>query len=190
MRFFTDFADQAVILPMILAVAITLALQGWVRGALAWLAAIAATLLAVLLLKLAFLSCQPVFGPWHVGSPSGHAAAATVVAGGLASLLTRHRIWIFAAAVVAAVGIGWSRLLLHAHTVPEVLIGAAIGLAGAALLTWLTRATTAPPVLRPIPLICVVAAVTMLFHGLHAPAEAAIRHTAYHAAWFIPACRG
>lgn len=187
MRFLTDFADQAVILPMILAVAITLALQGWLRGALIWLAAMAVTFLAVLVLKLTFLSCQPVFGPWHVSSPSGHVAAATVVVGGLVTLLTRHRPSILSAAVMAAVGIGCSRLILHAHTVPEVLIGAAIGLTGA---MFLTRITTAPPTLRALPLICVVAVVAMLFHGLHLPAEAAIRDTAYHAAWFIPACRG
>ena len=37
MRYLTDFADQAVILPLVFATAIALALQGWRRGGIgAW----------------------------------------------------------------------------------------------------------------------------------------------------------
>jgi membrane-associated phospholipid phosphatase len=184
-RFFTDFADQAVMLPLVMAVAITLAVQGWRRGAFIWLAAIGGTFLAVAALKFSFLSCQPVFGPWHIASPSGHVAAATVVTAGLAWLLSRGRPTILTAAAIVAVFIGWTRLLLHAHSVPEVLIGGAIGLTGATLLL---RCTGAPPPIRPIPLLGVITLVVVLFHGLHLGAEAAIRRNA-HNAWFIPACR-
>jgi membrane-associated phospholipid phosphatase len=186
-RFLTDFADQAVMLPLILAVAIMLASQGWRRGALVWLLVVASTFLATLAMKLVFLSCSPVFAPWHVNSPSGHVAAATVVTGGLAVLLTRRRASILPAAIAAAVAIGVSRLVLHAHSFPEVGIGAAIGLCGAELLI---RFAGPPPRLRPVPLFAVVAVVALLFHGMHLPAEAAIRDTAHSAAWFIPACRG
>ena len=40
MRFLTDFADLAVVLPVVLAIAIVLVLQGWRRGALVWLGAL------------------------------------------------------------------------------------------------------------------------------------------------------
>ena len=134
MRYLTDFAEQALILPLVLAIATALAVQGWRRGALAWLIVVASTFAATLAFKLLFLACSPVFGPMDVHSPSGHVAAATVVAGGLAAMLTRHRATILPAAVVAAIVIGVSRLVLGAHTLPEVIVGALIGLAGAAAL--------------------------------------------------------
>lgn len=186
MRFLTDFADQAVILPLVLAVAVALAVQGWRRGAVVWLAVVAATFAATLGLKLAFLACSPLFGPMDVRSPSGHVAAATVVAGGLAVMLTRRRASIVPVAVLAAVVIGVSRLLLGAHSLPEVVVGAAVGLAGAGALL---RLAGPPPALRTAPLALTVLAIAVLFHGLHLPAEAAIRHTAWRAAQFIPACR-
>ena len=43
MKFLTDFADQAVVLPMVAAVSVVLAAQGWWRGALAWLCVVGMT---------------------------------------------------------------------------------------------------------------------------------------------------
>jgi membrane-associated phospholipid phosphatase len=185
-RFLTDFADQTVIIPLVLAVAIALAVQGWRRGAVVWLLVVTATFSATLVLKLMCLACSPVFRPMDLHSPSGHVAAATVVAGGLAVMLTRHRTSILPAAVIAAIVIGISRVVLGVHSLPEVIIGASIGLAGAAALL---RFSGPPPRLRLAPLVAVIVVVAGLFHGLHLPAEAAIRHTAFRAALFIPACR-
>jgi membrane-associated phospholipid phosphatase len=185
-RYLTDFADQAVILPLVLATAFALAVQGWRRGALIWLIVVAATFAATLALKLVFLSCSPLFGPIDVHSPSGHVAAATVVAGGLAAMLSRRRASILPAAMLAAIVIGVSRLVLGLHSLPEVVIGALIGLTGAAALL---RFAGSPPRLKVAPLITIIVVVAALFHGLHLPAEAAIRHTAFRAAQFIPACR-
>lgn len=186
MRFLTDFADQAVMIPLILAVAATLVAQGWRRGALLWLGVIGGTFLAILALKVVFLSCIPVFAPWRVVSPSGHTAAATVVAGGLALLATRRAAAILPAAIAAAVIVGATRILLHLHQPPEVAIGAAIGLLGALALR---RHADPVPRLRRRWLAGVVLVVAALFHGQHLPAEQQIRRTALHAAWFIPACR-
>jgi membrane-associated phospholipid phosphatase len=186
-RYLTDFADQAVLLPLVLAVAIVLAAQGWRRGALVWLIVVAATFAATVMFKLMFLACSPLFGPMDVHSPSGHVAAAAVVSGGLAAMLSRQRASILPAALVAAAVIGASRLVLGMHSFPEVVVGALIGLAGAAALL---RFAGPPPRLRIAPLIAVIAVVAGLFHGLHLPAEAAIRHTAFRAAQLIPACQG
>ncbi len=185
-RYLTDFADQAVILPLVLAVAVALAVQGWRRGALVWLFVVAGVFFATLASKLVFMACSPLFGPIDVHSPSGHVAAATVVTGGLAAMFTRRRASILPAAVLAAVVIGVSRLVLGAHSLPEVVVGATIGLAGAVALL---RFSGPPPRLRIAPLVPVVVVVAAMFHGLHLPAEAAIRHTAFRAAQFIPACR-
>jgi membrane-associated phospholipid phosphatase len=186
-RYLTDFADQAVVLPLVLAIAVALAVQGWRRGAVTWLVVVGATFMATVVFKVFFLSCPPIFGPVDIHSPSGHVAAASVVAGGLAVMFTRQRASIFPAAILAAVVIGLSRLVLGAHSLPEVIIGAIIGLAGAVALT---RFAGQPPRLRLAPLIAVIVIVAVLFHGLHLPAEAAIRHTALRAAQFIPVCRG
>jgi membrane-associated phospholipid phosphatase len=185
-RYLTDFADQAVIIPIVLAVAVALAVQGWRRGALVWLLIVAGTFFATLTFKLMFLTCSSLFGPIDVHSPSGHVAAATVVSGGLAALLTRRRASILPVAVLAAIVIGVSRLVLGAHSLPEVVVGALIGLAGAGALLCLAGP---PPRLQIAPLFAVIVVVAALFHGLHLPAEAAIRHTAFRAAQYIPACR-
>jgi membrane-associated phospholipid phosphatase len=186
MRFLTDFADQALILPLVLAVSIALAAQGWRRGAIVWLAVVGSTFGIMLFLKIAFLACSPVFGPMDIRSPSGHVAAATVVAGGLASLLTRRVTSMLPIALLAALIIGISRLVLGAHSLPEVALGALVGLAGAATLL---RLAGPPPPLKPLPLVLAIGVVAMIFHGLHLPAEAAIRHTAWRAAKLIDACR-
>jgi hypothetical protein len=186
-QYLTDFADQAVILPLVLATAVALAVQGWRRGAVAWLLVVTATFVTTLILKLMFLACSPLFGPMDVHSPSGHVAAATVVAGGLAAILSRRSGSILLIALLAALVIGVSRLVLGVHSVPEVVLGALIGLGGAAALL---RFAGTPPRISTAPLVTVIVVVAALFHGLHLPAEAAIRHTAFRAAQYIPACRG
>jgi len=186
MRFLTDFADQAVVLPVVLAVAIMLLLQGWRRGALVWLAVVGTTFATMLALKVVFLACPPVFHSADIRSPSGHVAAAAVVAGGLTALLTGRRNSILPVAIFAALVIGLSRLVLGLHSLPEIALGALVGLAGA---TALLAFAGPPPALRPGRLFAVVVLVALLFHGLHLPAEAAIRHTAYRAAQFLSVCR-
>jgi hypothetical protein len=146
-----------------------------------------ATFAAILAAKLVFLGCAPVFGPLDLYSPSGHVAASSVVAGGLAVILTGRLRSILPAALVAAIVISISRIVLGAHTVPEVIVGGVIGMAGAAAMMHFTGT---PPRLRVKPLVAVTLIVVVLFHGLRLPAEAAIRHTAFNAARFIPACRG
>ena len=186
MMFLTDFADQAVMLPVVFAIAIVLAIQGWRRGALVWLGVVFVTFGVMLILKLVFLACTPLFNPIDIHSPSGHVAAATVVAGGLAALLTRHRVSILPVALLAAVVIGVSRVVLGMHSLPEVVLGAVVGLVGAAALLAIAGP---PPALRPARVFAVVVNVAALFHGKHLPAEAAIRHTAFSAARMLSVCQ-
>ncbi len=186
MTFVTDFADQAVMLPVVAAIAIVLAASGWRRGAVIWLGVIGGTFGVVLLLKLGFLACGPVFGPWTLRSPSGHTAAAAVVAGGLAGLLTGRMAALVAVATLAAVLIGSSRLGLGFHSVIEVVVGGAVGIAGAVILG---RLAGAPPARRPVRLLAVACVTAFLLHGMRLPAEAAIWHASTGALDFVPACR-
>lgn len=171
---------------MVLAIAVALALQGWRRGALAWLAAVGGTFLVMLALKLVFLACWPVFWPMDIHSPSGHVAAATVVSGGLALLLARRRVSILPIAALAGVVIGISRLVLGVHSVPEVVMGAVIGLTGVIVLVHLAGPV---PRLKVKPLVIAVVVVATVFHGLRLPAEAEIRFTAGRMARLFAVCR-
>jgi membrane-associated phospholipid phosphatase len=185
--YLTDFADQAVVLPVVAAIAVVLAAQGWWRGALAWLGVVGITLGVVLVLKIAFLACSPVFGPWALHSPSGHTAAASVVAGSLVALVAGRQRAVLLVALLGAVVIGISRLRLGFHSLPEVVLGAFTGIAGAALLSHLAGA---PPTRRPVSLLAIVFVVAMLLHGMRLPAEAAIWRLSQGALDFVPACRG
>jgi membrane-associated phospholipid phosphatase len=185
-RFLTDFADQAVAIPLILAVALVLAVQGWRRGALLWLTIAGTTFAATLAAKLIFLGCAPVFGSLNIHSPSGHTAAATVVAGGLAALFARSRAVVLPVALVAGTIIGASRVGLNLHSLPEVLTGGAIGLCGAIAMR---RYVCPPGRLAIAPALGTIAAITLVLHGTHLPAETAIRQSASWLAWLVAACR-
>lgn len=171
MRYLTDFADQAVILPLVAAIAMGLLLAGGRRATLAWLAGCGGTLLIILAGKIAFDGCGAI-APFGLHSPSGHTASAAVVYGGLAALVVpRHGnvVGIAVAAAVAAL-IGWSRLALGVHTLADVLAGAGAGVPGAAVVARLAGGSAR----GHLRLLLAGLAVLALFHGLHLPAEAAI----------------
>ena len=190
MQFLTDFADQAVVLPLVLALGLMLAVQGWWFGAIVWLSTISATFAAVLALKLIFLGCAQAFGPdfamWHLQSPSGHAAAATMLAGGIVCLITARAPLAIAGGLAIGTIIGITRLALQVHSVAEVALGVVVGLIGVASLA---RMIGQPPKLRLVPMAAVVVAIVGLFHGLHLPAETAIRDGALQAGIIAPFCR-
>jgi membrane-associated phospholipid phosphatase len=185
--FITDLADQAVILPLVLAVGIALLVQGWRRGAAAWVAAVVATFSVMLVLKLFFLACSTTLGTTGIQTPSGHVAAATVVTGGLATLLFRRSATFLPVAALAAIVIGISRIVLGAHSLPEVALGAVVGLAGA--LTLRLLAGRPPPGLDIRRIAVVAAGIVVVFHGLHLPAEAHIRATAWRVAHMLAVCQ-
>lgn len=173
-HFLTDFADQAVILPLVIAIALAMLVQGWRRGAVAWIVATAATFATMLVLKVGFIACSR---DHHLHSPSGHVAAASVVAGGLAIMLLRWRPSVVPIAVLAGAVIGISRVVLGMHSLAEVEIGALVGFAGAVGLQGM-----AGPVPRTVSrryLILVTCLIVLLMHGFHLPAEARVYHLAH-----------
>lgn len=190
MGFVTDFADQAVILPLAVATAIVLALAGWWRGAIVWSLAVGGTLATLLVLKLASAACGHLLPIPGLRSPSGHTAAAGAVYGGLLAIvaerLSGHARWTLACALGVAILIGVSRLSLGVHTVPEVVVGGAVGTCGALLLGW--QGGLPPPGVRLLPMAALALAVMVAFHGLHLPIEAALRHDAGNI-WPFSLCR-
>ena len=189
--FVSDFADQAVVLPSAALIAMLLALAGWRRGAIVWSVAIVGTFGLMLVLKLGFGACGHLVGNGDIESPSGHTAAAGVFYGSIFAYFGER---VFGRGLLAATLIllvvalvGTSRILLGAHTVPEVALGAAIGLV-AALLT--VRTAGPPPKQQGRMSLILLPALLLLFlsHGMHLPAEAAIRSFA-DSSWLHDACR-
>ncbi|HEY6430411.1 MAG TPA: phosphatase PAP2 family protein [Acetobacteraceae bacterium] len=185
MNFLTNFADEAVVLPLVVGIAVTLLALKWRRGAVAWLIAVGGTLAAMFVLKVVGIAC----GPDLLRTPSGHTAAAAVVCGGLAMILARGSArWVLLAALLAAVVIGASRLALGAHTVPEVILGGLVGASGAVLLA---RLAGRPPEGFRVGIVAGIAVMLLaLFHGERLPAETPIHGIAYQIARELEVCRG
>lgn len=175
MRFLTNFADLAVILPLVLAVVLVAAVQGWWRGAFACLLAVSGALVTLLVLKLAIYACGPAWPIARVHSPSGHTGSAAVAGAGVAVLLGLRWTAVPLAALVAA-GIGVSRVALRAHTPGDVLVGGAVGVAAAAVLVALVGPR--PRRMARWPLAAVTVAVLATFHGQHLRVEHVIRGAA------------
>jgi membrane-associated phospholipid phosphatase len=178
MRFITDFADLAVLLPLTVCIGGGFGWQGWRRGAVAWVASVTATLAAMLTLKLVFVGCAATLGEF---SPSGHTAAGTVIYGGLVALWLRRRGIPAVACLVAGAGpasclIGASRVAVSAHSLVEVAVGATVGTAGVALL--LRLAGVPPPGLRLGRVAAVALVVMLVLHGLRLPVEPDIKAVA------------
>jgi membrane-associated phospholipid phosphatase len=175
MVFLSDFADQAVVLPLALIVTLVLGVMGWWRGLFAWVGSVGATLAVILALKLLGLALADDLRWGEPLSPSGHTASACVVYGGLAVLMLRG---VLPAPLLAAItplillAMGYTRVELLAHNPMEVLIGGVVGCIGVAILA----ATAGPrPRLVGWPVLGAAACTMLVFHGMHLPAETAIR---------------
>ena len=189
--FVSDFADQAVVLPSAVLIAVLLVLAGWRRGALVWSLAIVGTFGLMLVLKLGFNACGHLVGNGDIESPSGHTAAAGVFYGSIFAYFGERvfgRGLLALALILLVVAlVGASRIVLGAHTVPEVTVGAAVGLV-AALLAVRTAGTPPKHEGRTSLVLLPALLLLFLFHGMHLPAEAAIRRFADET-WLLSACR-
>lgn len=193
----TDFADQAVVLPVATAVGLLLCLERRWREAGSWTAAIVLVLGAVAVLKMLCAACDwlwPALGPagLAIRSPSGHAASAAILVGSMGGLLgARGRLGAgpsaLLCAVLAGTAIGLTRVALHAHSPAEVVVGAALGVAGAlAFAAMLGRGTRAGP---PVWALAGAVLVAALQHGHHLAAEPALQGLgAQLVRGWVPAC--
>ena len=144
------------------------------RAALGWTVAVGGVWAAMLLLKFlgyVVFTLDPAspLGGIDLVTPSGHVASATVIYAGLAGLLLRGPGSVFVrtltVAVLVAVGVGFTRVLLGEHSVAEVIVGGVVGIAGASALATITRHPL--PAWRPLPVLAVTAAIVLVRHGVH-----------------------
>ena len=180
MMFFTDFADLGLVLPLAVVVALALVAVGSRREALAWSLAVAGTFGAMLLLKVAVFAWAGAQDGSGLENPSGHAASGVVIYAGLLALVgerfaPRVPVVLLAGTLIGLL-FGLSRVALRYHTVPDVLVGGAVGLAGALVLVRLAgpRRPDAPAYRHAVVAAVALAAVLAL-HGRRLHAEAELR---------------
>ena len=178
--FITGFADQAVILPVIITAGLLMLLLGDRKAFLIWIVCTGATLSFVLLGKMTCYACSGFFpADWELHSPSGHTASAALVYGGLAALMIKtSRPFLVTAAASAFFGIliGATRLYLGVHTTGDVITGLTAGFTGAMLICLLHRKVPAGLKVShsagiAIPLLLVIA----VMHGHNLDAEMKIQ---------------
>ncbi len=189
-QFLTDFADQQVMLPLGFVLAVMLALSGWKRGALVWMVGVSGTLACLAVLKIVFLACGWLWPTGELDSPAGPAASAALFYGGFPLRVRRpdgaaRYPRLLSPFLVAGV-IGASRIVLHYHRPAEVLLGSAIGVAGAFLLPLLAGP---PPPLPFRRMLLPVALVLALMHGSRLQAETLLRHFSIDGLWPPDSCR-
>lgn len=178
--FLTDFADLAIVLPLSLLVAIWLLIFADIRIATIWLAVVLGTLSVMLLLKLATFSYAGPLAWVGLKSPSGHTAAGTVTYAGLLLLCGGARLQTlrasFLVSLAFATAFGSSRLLLGFHSLADVLVGAAIGIAGTVMMVSRLQPFGFNPSVERLPALMVVAStLVLILHGCRLPAELMLR---------------
>ena len=197
-RFFellTKFGDQGFVLPFLLAVGAVLWHGDARRETLWWFVANGAALGAVLILKLVFVPCGHLLPGWDIRSPSGHAGAAFAAFGGFAVLEAKFRRnnWLKVAIVSAGFGfallIAFSRLFIHVHSVPEVLLGSLMGLMAPVLLVFIISPDARRNLANPLGLAPLLPlALLFVFDGRTLPVEEHVSSIALWLAQFLGVC--
>ncbi|MEP7186437.1 MAG: phosphatase PAP2 family protein [Rhodanobacter sp.] len=138
----TALGDSAVILPCVCVIALWLLLSVSTRGLVwRWLLLVAAVAGLVIASKLGFMVWGLSLPGLQFTGLSGHTAMAAVMWPALFALLAGRAggAWRGCGAalgVLLAAAIAWSRVVLHAHSVSEVVLGGTIGVAFALWFLW------------------------------------------------------
>lgn len=164
----TDFGDLTVLLPLAAAMLIWL-LFYFPRAASSWVIALGFCAGLTALLKIVFYGCPPA-GDIH--SPSGHTSLSILVYGALALAAAGRpgprRVLMIGASVGLMLSIAVSRLLLDAHSVPEVGLGLIIGTVSLVLFS---RQYLACPNTKVWPLLVAAGILISILHGRELHAE-------------------
>lgn len=185
-------ADAALLLPAAALLLLYLGLLREGRLTIAFAASLTAAAVTTILLKLALHACGHAITDVRVISPSGHVSFGTVFYGALAVMLAtgrdrRVRVGAAVGTVLLVLAIGISRVRVGAHSIPEVLIGFAIGGAAVGLFAALHR-WSARPRLPWIPVAGGFALALLLLGGSHFSLERNIAGYARRMASSLDVC--
>ena len=167
----TDCGDLAILLPIVAVLTVWAALIGKPGIFKWWLVAVAFCIGGTAVLKIYFFACPPLS---DLHSPSGHTSLSTLVYGTLtlavASTIRDWRRWlvvIVGTTFIAAIAI--SRIIVQAHSIPEVLLGSVLGLVALSLfVAAYLRDTPTRTYLAPLITISVMLVVLLNGHELRA----------------------
>jgi membrane-associated phospholipid phosphatase len=166
----TNFGESTVLLSTAIAASSWFWLSRQRYLALIWLFAVGGCAATMLAFKLAFLTCGHLVLGGMVHTPSGHSAMSALFYGAAALTVqrlvpqtARHPIFLQTIAVLMALAIGASRVVVHAHSPQEVIIGLAVGFAWLAVFALLLR-SVGPSV--PVPPFAVLCVLGLLYGGL------------------------
>jgi membrane-associated phospholipid phosphatase len=178
----TNLGDAALLLPGSLALCLVLIGQGHRRAAEAWLLTGGIVIALTVVTKVGFYGCGVRQSSWDLISPSGHTSFSAIFYGSCAVLAANgrsqyQRVLIHAGAVLLVGLIGISRVLMEAHTWPEVMVGAVLGGGGVALFGHLLSNDDVRPVRLRV-LAASLAAAAVLLQDQHLSAEPLIRQIA------------
>lgn len=185
----TDLGDLAVLLPLALVVGLWLVAIRRPQLLMWWLVAVALCMGSTAVLKIYLYVCPPVT---DLQSPSGHTSLSTLVYGALTLAVAgafagwRRSVMVIAGTTFIA-GISASRLIVHAHSIPEVMVGSLIGLCALALFGakfWSHR----PAELRLRPLVMVCAVLMAFLSGQDISAEQMLHVIGLHLSQAGMAC--
>ena len=185
--FVTDFADGGVVVPLCLAVALTLLLLRRARLAAMWSMVTLGVWTTMLLLKLAGYTMAQLAPDLReqtgLLTASGHVASAAFAYGALAGLLAASTATTvrrsFLTALCTALLIGFTRVSLREHSMAEAIVGGLVGIAGAYAFARLARE---PLHMRARAVLLAAAAATLIvMHGEHYSLETSIAAASAHA---------
>ena len=138
--------------------------------ALLWLFTIGGCAATMVVLKLSFMTCGHSVLDGTVRTPSGHSAMSALFYGAAALTIRKlspraapHALSLQAAALAISLLIGVSRVIVHAHTPQEVVIGLATGFAWMALFAGLLRGVEPSASMPPVPVLVLLG---ILYSGL------------------------
>lgn len=182
-EFITDFGDQAIVLPVVTLILVSLCIQAQWRAAYSWVVTCGFALGSVGVAKALLYACgwrlPSASASWlSVQSPSGHTVSTALIVGGTCALFSGRSGWLAfrvsgVAAAIAASLIALTRLYLGAHSMAEVSIGLLVGVLAIGLFVLLAGVDLRR---KQSPLVLIgVFAIAAALHGNRAPAEQLVR---------------
>lgn len=198
----TNFGESTVVLSTSIAVSCWFWLSHQRQLAVLWLMAIGGCAVTMVVLKLSFLTCGHLVLDGTVHTPSGHSSmaalfygAAALTVGRLSPPTVKHRPLMMAGAFLFALLIGISRVVVHAHTPQEVVVGLSVGFAWLvcfALILRRVRPSVAMPPTWVLVMLGLIYAglLTLTMVGEHMTMEGLLWHIAHllHTRWDV--CAG
>lgn len=184
----TNFGESTVVLSTAIAVSGWFWLSQQRQLAVLWLFSIGGCAVTMILLKLSFLTCGHLVLEGTVHTPSGHSSmaaffygAAALTVGRLSPPAAKHQKLMMAVAFLFALAIGLSRIVIHAHSPQEVVVGLLIGFLWLAGFAFVLRRVQPSVEMPPTSVIFLLAAIyggllTITMIGRHVSVEGYLWH--------------